>query len=105
MLYYKGLIEMRKHYNIFTNTDTQIVNVQELPSGVVAVTLDDGKGGQALVVINPHSTVLPFALEGQWNLVADVSHAGAAVLGQHSGEINVEGISIRVYVNDALAQQ
>ena len=105
MCYYKGLIEMRKHYNIFTNTDTQIVNVQELPSGVVAVTLDDGEGGQALVVINPHSTVLPFTLEGQWNLVADMSHAGAAVLGQHSGEINMEGISIRVYVNDALAQQ
>jgi pullulanase len=105
MRYYQGLIQMRKHFRIFSDVQAQIVNVQELGSGVVAVTLDDGKGGQALVVINPHNTALPFVLEGQWNLVADLNRAGTEVLDQHSGEITVEGISIRVYVNDALAQQ
>jgi pullulanase len=104
MRYYQGLIQMRKHFRIFSDVQAQIVNVQELGSGVVAVTLDDGKGGQALVVINPHNTALPFVLEGQWNLVADLNRAGTEVLDQHSGEIAVEGISIRVYVNDALAQ-
>ena len=104
MRYYQGLIQMRKHFRIFSDVRAQIVNVQELGSGVVAVTLDDGKGGQALVVINPHNTALPFVLEGQWNLVADLNRAGTEVLDQHSGEIAVEGISIRVYVNDALAQ-
>ena len=104
MNYYKGLIAMRKHFNIFTDNSVRITNVEELPSGVVAVTFDDGNGGQALVVINPHSTALPYTLNGQWNLVADDTQAGTDVLAQETGEITLNGISIRIYVNDALAQ-
>ena len=104
MLYYKGLIQMRKTYGIFGSNDTSVLEVQELGSGIVAITIDNGKGGKALAVINPHNTALPYTLEGQWNLVADGTCAGAEVLGEESGNITVDAISIRIYVNDELAQ-
>ena len=102
MLYYKGLIEMRKHYSIFTSTATT-VSAEELGSGLLAVTFDDGKGGQALVILNPHNTGLPYTLDGQWNLVANGVQAGKATLATDSGTVTVDGISARIYVNDALA--
>ena len=104
MRYYQGLIRMRKTYDIFTNPNTQIISAEELGSGILAVVFDDGKGGQALVVINPHNTGLPYTLEGTWNLVADATRAGAEVLAQESGTVTVEGISVRIYLNDKLAK-
>ncbi|MBE6684706.1 MAG: type I pullulanase [Ruminococcaceae bacterium] len=101
MLYYKGLIEMRKTYGIFTNNDT-VISSQELDSGVAVVTFDDGNGGKALALINPHSQNFPCSLEGEWNLVADSKNAGSAVLARESGSVTVDGISVRIYVNDTL---
>ena len=103
MLYYKGLIRMRKSFDIFTNLNTQILSAEELGSGILKVVFDDGKGGQALVLVNPHNTGLPYALDGQWNLVADANSAGSTVLAQESGSVTVEALSVRVYVNDKLA--
>ena len=104
MRYYKGLIEMRKHFDIFTNPKTQILQAEELGSGLLAVTFDDGNGGQALALINPHNTGLPYTLEGSWNLVADGDTAGSAVIAAESGSVTVEGIGVRIYVNDKLAK-
>jgi pullulanase len=104
MLYYKGLIEMRKTYGIFADTATQVTNVDEQGSGIVALTLSDGKGGEALVVINPHNTALPYTLDGEWDLVADATRAGGTVLESRSGSITVDGISIQVYVKNTPAQ-
>jgi pullulanase len=103
MQYYKGLIEMRKAYSIFTDTAT-VVTEEELGSGILTVTFDDRNGGQALVVINPHDTRLPFVLDGQWNLIVNADTAGDAVLAQESGTVNVDGISIRIYINDTLVK-
>ncbi len=102
MRYYQGLIEMRKAYDIFTDNDVQILSAEELGSGILAVTFDDGNGGQALAVINPHNTGLPYTLSGEWNLIADASTAGAEVLARESGSVTVDAISIRIYVNDTL---
>jgi hypothetical protein len=104
MLYYKGLIEMRKAYDIFTSPAAQVISAEELGSGVLAITFEDGKGGQALVLINPHNTGLPYTLDGQWNLVATSAEAGAAVLAQETGSVTVDAIGVRVYVNDKLAK-
>ncbi len=104
MRYYQGLIEMRQHFDIFTSPEAVISNVEELGSGLLIVTFDDGKGGQALAVINPHNTTLPYTLSGQWNLVADATQAGSAVLSTESGSVTVDGISLRIYVNDALVK-
>ena len=104
MRYYKGLIEMRKAYDIFTSPAAQVISAEELGSGVLAITFDDGKGGQALVLINPHNTGLPYTLDGQWNLVATATEAGTAVLAQETGSVTVDAIGVRVYVNDKLAK-
>ena len=101
MLYYKGLIEMRKAYSIFTD-DSTVITHEELGSGIVIITYDDGNGGKATVVLNPHNTALPCTLEGEWNLIADGENAGESVLSRDSGNITVDRISIKVYVNDAL---
>jgi pullulanase len=105
MRYYKGLIEMRKSYSIFTDPTARILSAEETGSGLLIVTFDDGKGGQALVVINPHNTALPYTLEGQWNLIVDDNRSGSAVLEQQTGSVTLSGISVRIYVNDALLQQ
>ncbi len=101
MLYYKGLIEMRKTYGIFTDASVEIT-CTETGSGLLTVSFDDGQGGKALAVINPHQTNLPYALEGEWNLIADGNGAGAQVIARESGSVTAESVSVRIYVNDAL---
>jgi pullulanase len=101
MLYYKGLIEMRKTFGIFSNNATDIQYTQ-LASGVVAVTFDDGNGGKALFVMNPHRTALPYTLDAEWNLVADAASAGSTAIARESGSVTLAAYSVRIYVNDAL---
>ena len=101
MLYYKGLIEMRKAYGIFTNVSTQITHV-ETGSGLLVVSFDDGQGGKAMAVINPHKTTLPYNLEGEWNLIADGTGAGAHAIARENGSVSVDALSVRIYVNDAI---
>ena len=103
MLYYKGLIEMRKAYPIFTDATTEVTH-EELGSGVILVTIKDSNGGEALVVINPHSQALPVTLEGEWNLIATSTEAGAEVIARESGSITADAIGVRVYINDALVK-
>ncbi len=102
MLYYSGLIHMRRAYDIFTDSSVTII-AEEIPRGILVVQYDDGKGGQALVLINPHNTTLPYILEGNWNLLADEKQAGAQVIAQETGSVSVSGIGVRIYVNDKLA--
>ena len=104
MLYYKGLIEMRKAFKIFTNTSTTIT-YEALGSGILVVSYNDGNGGEAKVVVNPHKTGLPVTLEGEWNLVADSDRAGSEVLATETGSVTLDSIGVRVYVNNALLGQ
>ena len=102
MLYYKGLIEMRKAYGILTSN----VEIQptELGGGAVALRMQDGNGGKMIIVINPYNNSIPYALEGEWNLIANGEQAGTAIIGRVSGNINVDGLSVQVYVNDAMVK-
>ena len=101
MLYYKGLIEMRKAYGIFTDNNTT-VEYQELATGMALIRFDDGNGGKAIAILNPHSQALPYTLDGEWNLIANGERAGADVISRDSGNVTVGGISVRIYVNDTL---
>ena len=101
MLYYKGLIEMRKAFAIFSDPAASIA-CEEQGSGLLVITYDDGNGGKATVLLNPYNTALPYTLEGQWNLVADGETAGMSVLAVESGSVTAQKVSVRVYVNDAL---
>ena len=97
MLYYKGLIEMRKHYDIFTDPATEVISAEQLGSGIVAITFQKGNT-KALVLLNPHNTALPYALEGTWSLVATADRAGAAGIAEETGSVTVDAIGARVYV-------
>ena len=103
MLYYKGLIEMRKAYSIFSDGSTVITHT-DLGNGALAIVFDDSMGGKALVIINPENTDLSYTLDGEWNLIADSSRAGDEVISRESGTVTVSAIGIKIYVNDALAQ-
>ena len=48
--------------------------------------------------LNPVAQSLPYTLEGEWNLVADGTRAGAEILATETGNISVEGRSVRVYI-------
>ena len=102
MLYYKGLIEMRKAYPIFTDPSSTVTSEQIGDKGSVAVTIEDGNGGKVLVIINPTETNFTYTLSGEWNLIADSKRASSSVLARERGEISVDYIGIRVYINDAL---
>ena len=101
MLYYKGLIQLRKTFKIFSNLNTTITEYTH-GSGVIILTYDDGNGGIAKVVINPIKNGFTVDLGGTFNLVAtsdEIDVTGA--LGTASSAY-VDSIGIRVYVNDAL---
>ena len=100
MLYYKGLIEMRKAYSVFTEVDAN-VTCEELGSGVLKVELC-GQSHRAVIFINPHSVTLPCQLDGEYSLIANESVAGAGVIATESGSQNVAPRSVRVYVEAAV---
>ncbi|MBQ7375024.1 MAG: type I pullulanase [Clostridia bacterium] len=100
MLYYRGLIRMRGGFDIFTSDDVKITP-EYFKKGAYLLTYDDGKGGQAKVIINPHNTSLTMDLDGEWNLIADAKSAGASVI-RREPIATAEPVSIMVYVNDEL---
>ena len=93
MLYYKGLIEMRKAYGIFTDVNATI-DYEELTNGMAIIRFGD----KAVAILNPHRQALPYTLDGEWNLVANGESAGVDVISRDSGNITVDGVSVRIYV-------
>jgi hypothetical protein len=94
---------MRKTYSIFSDVNTN-VDYEALGNGMAIIRFDDGNGGKAMAILNPHSQALPCSIDGEWNLVANAESAGASVISSDSGNITVDGISVRIYVNDALVK-
>ena len=98
MQYYKGLIAMRKAYDILGRDGSVAITFEEFGSDGMVVKYKAANGDEALVLINPTPQAFPYELEGQWKLVADGQRAGAQVLAQESGNILVEGRTLRVYI-------
>jgi pullulanase len=101
MLYYKGLIEMRKAYSVFTDADVTVTHSQIGSDGAVAVTLTGADGESALLLINPTTAQQTYTLDGEWQLVANGTEAGATPLSTESGEITLGGISVHILVRTA----
>jgi len=56
-------------------------------------------GDRAVVLINPDFEAVNYTLpNGEWKLVATGTQAGSEVIDIESGEVSVDGCSIRVYV-------
>ena len=98
MQYYKGLMAMRKAYGILGRDGNVEITFESFGSDGMVVKYKAANGQEALVLINPTSQTFPYTLEGQWNLVADGDRAGAEVLAQETGSVQVAGRTIRVYI-------
>ena len=99
MEYYKGLIAMRKAYEIFRSTGDVAITFESLPGGGLVVKYDDGNGGQALVLINPTEAADSYTLDGSWNMVCDGVQAGSEVLETATGEVSIDARTVLVFVN------
>jgi pullulanase len=93
MLYYKGLMEMRKAYSVFTSTDVEIT-FETLGSGGMVVRY----GNEAVVLINPTASSASYSLTGEWKLVANGQQAGSAAIATVTGDVTVESMTVQVYV-------
>ena len=98
MLYYKGLIEMRKAYDIFRGREDVTLSFGTLAGGGMTVTYTAANGEQAIVVINPTKTADTYTLSGEWQLVANGTQAGANAIDTMSGTVTVAACSILVFV-------
>ncbi len=97
MQYYKGLIEMRKAYGLFSDMTTEITHTDS-GNGILTISIKAQNGEEALVIINPNEFEYTHELDGEWKLICDADRAGAEVLEVESGSVKVGAISIKVYV-------
>ncbi len=100
MLYYKGLIEMRKAYSIFTDSGVTITT-ELLGNGVMKVSYSSESGQEALVLLNPNNVTLPITLDGTWNVVATGSAAGSATIETVTDNVTINSIEAVVLVRTA----
>ena len=103
MLYYRGLIKMRRAFDIFTKKDVTIA-AQSLANRAVILTYTDNNGGKAKVIINPRDKDFHLSLGEEWSLIANENEARDSVITRESSAI-VRAISLRVYVNDVLLEE
>lgn len=101
--FYKGLIEMRKTYSIFTDNGSEILgSTFNKVDGKAYISIDDHKSGRALIVINPTVKYMTYNLDCPWNMLCDGTKAGADVISTVSGNIKIPPYSAVVLVNDAV---
>ena len=90
MLYYKGLIEMRKACSLFTSDEATGVSFQDLPGGGMVAIFENDQGERALVLINPTSADDAYVLSGEWKVLSDGVHSGSQISEAVSGTIQVK---------------
>ena len=98
--YYKGLIEMRKAFSIFTTNNTAVTGGLIGKTTSAAITIDNHRGGKALVIMNPNAEAMTYENSASWNMVCNGVEAGADVIEIISGNITIPAYSAVVLVND-----
>ena len=98
MLYYKGLIQMRKALPVLTSKNSQ-VTFAKLGGGGMVVTFDNHMGGKVIAVINPTAVADAYTLNGEWNLMATETQAGDQVIKTVSGVVQVPARGILILSN------
>jgi hypothetical protein len=89
---------MRKAYPILGRDGSVTITFDSFGSDGMVVKYKATDGSEALVLINPTPQTFPYTLDGQWKLIADGERAGASVLAEESGNIQVAGRTLRVYI-------
>ena len=99
MLYYKGLIEMRKAYSIFYGKSVAI-SFTTLSDGALVVKFNDNTSSKkAIVVINPTSKAVNYTLDGNWKLIVNGINAGSSEISSATGNVTVGALDLAIYVN------
>lgn len=98
MLYYKGLIEMRDSYEVFTANSGVTITFEKLSGGGMVANFATEDGKQAVVVINPTASADTYTLEGQWKMVANGTQAGSETIEIVSEIVSIDACSIIVLV-------
>jgi pullulanase len=101
MLYYKGLIEMRKTFDIFTDNSTT-VNYTSIIDGRCSITIEDAEGGTALILSNPTPAEMTYNLEGEWYVIVNGECITLNADTITSGKIYIPAYSAAVLVNAEL---
>ncbi len=99
MLYYKGLIELRKAMPILRANSGVNVLFSTLANNAMAVQFVSGED-IILMLINPNNDAITYTLDGNYNLYVDGSQASANAIAQKSGEHFVSARSVSVLVKN-----
>ncbi len=70
MLFYKGLIALRKTSNVLTSNGSLSVNISQV-GNAMQITFDNNMGSRVLVLVNPTASSVDFILNGTWHLYAN----------------------------------
>ena len=101
--YYKGLIQIRNTIKAFTDATAKSANsikyIEDVPTGVLAYTIDDSKFGKVCVIFNSSDKSATVNATGNWVVLANEEVAGVNSLGEVSDKIDVAPISATVLVN------
>ena len=98
MLYYKGLIEMRDAYDVFTAQNGVTITFEKLSGGGMVASFATEDGKQAIAVINPTASADSYALEGEWKVVANGTQAGSETIETVNGSVAVDACSVVILV-------
>ena len=100
MQFYKGLIQIRKSLSIFTTLNTAI-SYKDLGDSRVAITIDNHKGGKAMIIVNPTADAMSYNAADSWNMISDGENVILDAPETVSGEISVGAYSAVIIVNDS----
>ena len=97
--YYAGLCAIRTSFDIFTDKNASFMVYEHQDNSGYNIIIDDGRGGRAVVVVNPHAYNINFTLDGSYHMICDGSQAGISSLGVVSGDVSIKGYSACIFVN------
>ena len=99
--YYAGLAAIRTKIDIFSNATTFQTYAHNDNTGF-SIKMTDGKGGKAVVVVNPGTNAINYSLDGNYTLICNGTTAGVTSLGNYSGTISVPACSAYILVTSNL---
>lgn len=95
MMYYKGLIELRRNNRVLTSQGKALVTFGNLEKGGMTALLEcDGKS--VLAIINPTNDSDTYTLEDEWNVIANDDKAGKKPIGKAIGDIEILPRSVMI---------
>lgn len=91
--YYRGLMEIRSNISAFTDSTAEtacnINYLPDMPTGVLAYTVNDPVYGKVLVIFNSSENNVQIKAQGSWVQLADEEVAGMKSLGTVINKVKV----------------